>query len=108
MVVIYDTGDWLKKLHWTTVVNLTRSNYNGWDKIEQQLMKVVINYKHKNGYDQQHNMMVWADDNSNGYFYSDVTYTESGTVVTRPGDKISIMFVFQKKEDATEFKLRWL
>ena len=107
MVVTYDTGDWLKKVHWTDAVDLIQSNYEGWDKVGQQPMEVVIDYKHEKGTDQQQDMTVWADDNSDGYFYSAVTYTESGTVVAHAGDKISILFVFQNKEDATAFKLRW-
>jgi len=105
---MYNTGDWLRKVHWTDAVDLIQSNYKGWDKVGQQPMEVVIDYEYKSGYDQQHDMTVWADDNSDGYFYSTVTSTESGTVVAHAGEKISIAFVFQKKEDATAFKLRWL
>ena len=104
---MYDTDDWRRKVHWIDVVDLIQSNYKGWEKVGQQPMEVVIDYKYQKGKNQQHNMTVWADDNSDGYFYSTVTYTESGTAAAHVGDKISIAFVFQKKEDAVAFKLRW-
>ena len=108
MVVTYDTGNWLKKVHWTDAIDLIQSNYEGWDKIDSNPMKVVVHYKYGIGTAQQRDIIEWADDNSDGYFYSDVTYTESGTATAHTGDKIGLVFVFQKKEDATAFKLRWL
>ena len=101
-------GDWDKKLSFSSTTDLYRNDHNSWDTIDGNPIKVEIYYLFKEGENRQHNMTVWVDDNNVGYFYSDVCFTESGTIVGYDGDKVGISFTFQKEEDAIAFKLKWL
>ena len=105
---MYDTGDWNKKIHWTDACDLVYDKFEGWDKINDNPIRVDIYYKYRNGEDKQHEIICWADDNSEGYFQSDIFYTEGGTPVVHYSEKIGLCIIFQKATDAIAFKLRWL
>lgn len=105
----YNTGDWNKRLDFESVIELQRTDYPGWDRNEEdKLMTITVDFLWPKEGDPQREMLVWADDNNEGYFYEGGVRTEGGTVVVREGDKVSISFVFQLREDAMAFKLRWL
>lgn len=99
---------WNKKIDLFSVLDLLNDEFEGWDKIDGKTITVRVFYKFQSGYDQQHDMNVWADDNNVGLFYSETCYTEGGTPIVRTGDKIGVSFTFQKETDALAFKLRWV
>ena len=108
MTVVYDTDDWNKKLSMWDAMGLYSDGYEGWDLDGDKPYSVRVNMIWKNGRDLQKEILYWADDNSEGYFYQYSFSTEGGTSIIRAGDQFSITLAFQKKEDALAFKLRWL
>ena len=108
MMVEYDTGDWNKKLDLCDAMSLHSAGYEGWDLDGDMPHTVRVDLIWGDGTNLQKEILNWADDNCNGYFYQYSIGTEGGTVTIRSGDKFSITLAFQKKEDAFMFKMRWV
>ena len=101
---------WNKKLDMECLLDLHRADFPGWDRDHNgELMYINVDLiwpsDDKNP---QREMIIWADDNCEGYFHLANVKTEGGTPIVRPGDKVSIALIFQLKKDAFAFKLRWL
>jgi len=104
----YDTGDWNKKIETFDAWDLQRDGHDGWDLDGDSPYTVRIDKIWEDGVDFQRDVLVWADDNCEGYFYQYTFGTEGGTPIIRAGDKFWIVLAFQKKEDAFAFKMRWV
>ena len=105
----YETGDWNKKIDMLAVWDLMKEDYEGWDlDDDNHPYSVTIHKIWEDDRNWQREMLVWADDNSEGYFYQGSLTTEGGTPIIRAGDKFNITLVFQKCDDAVKFKLRWI
>lgn len=104
----YHTGDWNKKILLENFSDLLDNDFEGWDRINDNLMTVKIFYTQKKEVDTQKEILAWVDDYCEGYFYSNIFYTDGGTPIVRTGDKVGLAITFQKKEDAVAFKLKWL
>ncbi len=103
----YDTGDWNRKLITWDAMGLYSDGFEGWDLDGEKPYMVRLDKIWDNENDFQKEVLVWADDNCEGYFYQYSIDTEGGTPIIRNGDKFSLTLAFQKKEDAFTFKMRW-
>ncbi len=103
----YDTEDWNKKIHQFDAWDLQRDGYEGWDLDGDKPYMVRIDKIWEDKSDFQKEVLVWADDNCEGYFYQYTFGTEGGTPIIRAGDKFWVVLAFQKKDDAFAFKMRW-
>lgn len=103
----YFTGTWDRKLDFTTVFDLNRSDHPNWERINNELITVTVKVVWPENRDPQREMFLWADEHCEGYFYQHSIVTQGGTPIVHVGENVTIKFIFQKEEDAVAFKLRW-
>ncbi len=106
----YETyGGWLKKLDFETFYEISKkpSDHDWLVDDDGKLMSMEVGFIYVTGEDGQDDRIQWADDNSEGHFYSETSYTSGGTPIVRHGDEIRLRFYFQSEADSLAFKLRW-